>query len=156
MIRTCYHSKNYYFGGELLPYWYSKWGSICFAVTLGWCSGTGVQSCLKCLLAGGSLRYIWPNDIFIAFPGFDDLTVQTGQLPTMTGLFIRESRCDNQSGNVFVLFSERKVLDKPTGKLTDTLWACPTLTFRGLKYMARHFKFTPLACCLLDDNQETQ
>lgn len=87
----------------------------------GLCSGTGVQSCLKCLLAGGFLRYIWPNDIFIAFQGFDDLTVQIGQLPTMTGFLIRESRCDNQPGDGFVFFSERKVLDKPTGKLTDTL-----------------------------------
>lgn len=156
MIRTCYHSKNYYFGGQLLPYWYYKWGSICFSVTLGWCSRTGVQSHLKCLLAGGSLRYIWPNHIFIAFPGFDDLTVQAGQLLTLTGLFTRESRCDNQSGDAFVLFSERKVRVKPTGKLTDTLWAAPTLTFCGLRYMARLFKLTPLACSLSDGNQETQ
>lgn len=35
----------------------------------------------------GSLQ---PNAIFIAFLGFVDLTVQTGQLPTMTGLLIRE------------------------------------------------------------------
>lgn len=31
-----------------------------------------------------------PNAIFIAFLGFVDLTVQAGQLPTMTGLLIRE------------------------------------------------------------------
>lgn len=52
---------------------------------------------LNLLLAGGRVHR-WPNGRFVAFLGLDDLTVQAGQLPTMTSLLIIQFRCDNQSG----------------------------------------------------------
>lgn len=64
---------------------------------------------------------MWSDDIFKAFLGLGDLTVQTGQLPTMTGLLIRKCRCDNQSEMPLPSSQRRRSW---TGQLRSTWMHC--------------------------------